>query len=67
MDTRSAETALRRARKALRHAVRMQGEAVSPKAAARHARRAQSAKRRLGDAVWTLERLTLESDPDAFA
>lgn len=59
MEIRSAETAMRRARKAIAHAARMRDEAPSPKARARHERRQRSAERRLGEAVWTFEQLAL--------
>jgi hypothetical protein len=60
MDAHSAETALRRARKRLAHSIRMEAEAETPRAKARHDRRKRSAQRRLGEAVWTYEQLTLE-------
>lgn len=62
MDLRSAETALRRARKKLHHHMRMRLQAETPRSQARHERRVRSAQRQFGDAVWNVEALDLATD-----
>lgn len=60
MDIKATETAMRRARKAMAHAIRSRDAAPSPKARVRHERRLRSAQRRLGEAVYTYEMLALQ-------
>lgn len=59
MDTFSAATAIRRARKAHAHAIRQHGGAVSENARRRHARRAMNARRNMGEALAFWEELAL--------
>lgn len=63
MDTQAAQTALRRAAKRERHAMRALEAATSDRAQKRHARRLQQARRAAGDARWTFEALAFTS-PD---
>lgn len=60
MDTHSAETAIRRAAKAFRHASQALASAQTDRAKARHARRVRNAQRAMGDARWTFEHMTCE-------
>lgn len=59
MDTQSATTAIRRARKRFAHAVRQHAEAISENARRRHARRALNARRVMGEAQAYYEELAL--------
>lgn len=59
MDTFSAATAIRRARKAHAHAVRQEAQAASENARRRHARRALNARRSMGEALAFWEELAL--------
>lgn len=54
-----AETALRRTRKRLAHAVREEMECDSPRALARLRRQRRAATRRENEARWTLEALSM--------
>lgn len=67
MDTQSFETAMRRARKRYAHAVRQQAEATSARAQHRHARRALNARRAMGDALWTFDRMAYAHDSEGEA
>jgi hypothetical protein len=59
MEIKTAETALRRAAKAFRHATRALAEAESESARKRHARRAMNAQRRLAEGRRNFEALAL--------